>query len=83
MVPLEPEKQGLLRKKLDLSGTSEWTWEQKDQVEQLFFDYGHLFALDSNDLGQTNIVKHDIKLGDYTPFKERYWHIPPHLYEEV
>ena len=28
-------------------------------------------------------MKHSIKLTDYTPFKERYRHIPPHKYEEL
>ena len=35
------------------------------------------------DLGRTNLVKHKIELTDYTPIKDRYWHIPPHQYEEV
>ena len=34
-------------------------------------------------MGKTDKVKHTIKLDDYTPFKERYRHIPPHQYEEV
>ena len=42
-----------------------------------------LFALTDMDLGRTDKVKHSIKLDDYTPFKERYRHIPPHQYEEV
>ena len=29
------------------------------------------------------MVKHEIKLNDYTPFKERYRQILPHQYEEV
>ena len=29
------------------------------------------------------MAKHEIKLNDYTPFKERYRRIPPHQYEEV
>ena len=29
------------------------------------------------------MVKHEIKLNNYTPFKERYRHIPLHQYEEV
>ena len=29
------------------------------------------------------MVKHTIKLKDYTPFKERYHRIPPHQFEEV
>ena len=28
-------------------------------------------------------MKHNIKLTDYTPFKERYCRIPPHQFEEV
>ena len=35
------------------------------------------------DLGKCNILKHDIKITDPQPFKERYRRIPPHLYEEV
>ena len=60
-----------------------WTKEQQAQVQQLFVDFGSLFALDSLDLGKTSVVKHKIRLDDYIPFKERYRCIPPHLYEEV
>ena len=49
----------------------------------MFHEYGCLFALNSNDLGHTNVVKHNIRLDDYTPFKECYRQIPPHMYEEV
>ena len=42
-----------------------------------------MFALESLDLGHTSLVKHKIKLDNYTPFKERYRHIPPNLFEEV
>ena len=41
------------------------------------------YALKDLDLGRTDKVKHSIKLTNYTPFKERYRHIPPHQYEEV
>ena len=34
-------------------------------------------------MGHTTKVKHKIRLNDYTPFKERYRRVPPHLYEEV
>ena len=83
MTPLDKESQEKLKNKLDLSGTDEWSEEQKSAAQQLFVDFGRLFALESNDLGHTNVVKHDIKLDDYTPFKERYHRIPPHMYEEV
>ena len=42
-----------------------------------------MFALKSLDMGHTSLVKHKIKLDNYTPFKERYRHILPHLFEEV
>ena len=34
-------------------------------------------------MGHTSLVKHKIKLDNYTPFKERYRRIPPNLFEEV
>ena len=41
------------------------------------------FSTGSTDLGRADIVKHEIKLTDNTPFKEPYRRIPPGLYEEV
>ena len=45
--------------------------------------YHHIFAVEDLELGCTNLVKHEIKLTNYVPFKERYRRIPPHQYEEV
>ena len=42
-----------------------------------------MFALESLDMGHMSLVKHRIKLDNYTPFKERYRHILPNLFEEV
>ena len=42
-----------------------------------------VFSQNDIDLGNCNILKHDIKITDPQPFKERYKRIPPHLYEEV
>ena len=78
-----PDQQEKLKSKLDLTGINDWSWEDKKAVEEFFQEYGRLFALDKNDLGHTTKVKHKIKLNDYTPFKERYRRVPPHLYEEV
>ena len=83
LAPLSSEQQEKLRSKLDLTGIDNWSQEDKKAVEELFQEYGGLFALDKNDLGHTTKVKHKIKLNDFTPFKERYWRVPPHLYEEV
>ena len=45
--------------------------------------YHHIFAVEDLELGCTNLVKHEIKLTNYVPFKKRYRRIPPHQYEEV
>ena len=34
-------------------------------------------------MGHTSMVKHKIRLDNYTPFKERYCKIPPSLFDEV
>ena len=83
MTPLSPELQKKLNNKLDLRGIEGWSQEDKKAVDELFRDYGRIFALEKNDLGHTTRVKHKIRLNDYTPFKERYRRVPPHLYEGV
>ena len=83
MLPLSREEGNKLLQKLDLSGILQWTTEQQKQVHNLFLEFSNLFTLDLLNLGKTSIVKHKIRLNDYTPFKERYRRIPPHMYEEV
>ena len=81
--PLTPEREHLLLSKIDLSSIGNWTNDLKTKTQELFKEYAHVFALESLDMGHTSLVKHKIKLDNYTPFKERYRHIPPHLFEEV
>ena len=80
---LTQEEADLLISKLDLLGIKDWKSEEQKEAKDLILEYGSLFALKDIDLGKTDKVKHTIKLDDYTPFKERYRHIPPHQYEEV
>ena len=81
--PLSSEKEKLLFEKVDLTGISKWDPADQEEVREVFKEYGKIFALDDVDSGHTSIVKHEIKLNDYTPFKERYRRIPPHQYDEV
>ena len=81
--PLTPEREQLLLSKIDLSSIKDWTRDLKSKTQELFKEYAHVFALDSLDMGHMSLVKHKIKLDNYTPFKERYRCIPPHLFEEV
>ena len=56
---------------LSLQGIESWS-EQQQSTKSLVRECQHLFALTLNELGETSLVQHDIKLDDDTPFKERY-----------
>ena len=80
---LTPEKEKLLFSKIDLTGAQGWDPALIEEAQQLFHEFAHIFALESTDMGHTSMVKHQIRLDNYTPFKERYRRIPPHLFDEV
>ena len=83
-MPLSPEQMKILFEQIKLEeGTAEWTEEQRHRVKSVIEKYSFLFAMNSLDLGRTDLIKHHIKLKDYTPIKDRYRRIPPHQYEEV
>ena len=82
--PLSPKQMKILLEQIKLEeGTADWTEEQRNQVKSVIEQYSFLFAMNSLDLGRTDLVKHHIELKDYTPIKDRYRRIPPHQYEEV
>ena len=60
LTPLSPEQQKKLNSKLDMTGIEEWSQEDQKAVDELFKEYGRLFALEKNDLGHTTRVKHKI-----------------------
>ena len=72
-----------LLEKLDLSGMSKWPPDLQAKAKTLLLSYSDIFSKDEMDLGKTDLVKHHIALTNYTPFKDKYRRIPPHLYEEV
>ena len=83
-MPLSSEQMKILFEQIKFEeGTAEWTEEQKHRVKSVIEKYSFLFAMNSLDLGRTDLIKHQIKLKDYTPIKDRYRRIPPHQYEEV
>ena len=63
--------------------TKSWTTVQRDRARACIEKYSFLFAMDTLDLGRTDLVKHHIELTNYMPVKDRYRRIPPHQYEEV
>ena len=64
-------------------GTKSWTPHQRERAKSTIEKYSFLFAMDSLDLGRTDLVKHHIELSNYAPIKDRYRRIPLHQYEEV
>ena len=80
---LTPEREKLLFSKIDLTGVQGWDPALIEEAQQLFCEFAHIFALESTDMGHTSMVKHKIRLDNYTPFKERYRRIPPHLFDEA
>ena len=57
--------------------------EQFSKAKSLLFKWSDIFSTSPTDLGRKDLIKHEIKLTDVTPFKEPYTRIPPALYEEV
>ena len=80
---LTQEHRKKLFSKLNLTGYDDWTPEQRKATDDVIERYHHIFAVEDLELGCTDLVKHEIKLTNYVPFKERYRRIPPHQYAEV
>ena len=56
--------------------------EKAEHAHELLMEYHDIFSID-NKLGCASQVKHNIKVTDNEPFKERFRRIPPPLLEEV
>ena len=81
----EAERQELLLEKLDLTGLEAWPKEQAEKARSLLKEYHDIFSLEKHDTGHTKAAKHKIVLKDpdTSPFKERFYRIPPLQLDEV
>ena len=68
---------------MNLQGFKESPEAEQERASELLLKWEHQFAHSDLDLGKTSLIKHWIELMDPTPFKEHYWHIPPHMYDDV
>ena len=59
------------------------TEDQKEKVSLIFEKWQDIFSRGPLDLGHTDLVKHEIKLTDETPFKDSYRRISPAMIGEV
>ena len=57
---------------LNLEGLDVWTEDQQKTAKDLLVDSADVFSEKDLDLGKCNILKHNIKITDPQPFKERY-----------
>ena len=76
-------RQEKLLEKLDLDGLAHWSPENAVAARELVLAYHDVFVLESNELGCTSAIEHEICIENDEPFKERFWHIPLPLLEEV
>ena len=68
---------------LELSGLEGWSGKDQAATHALLVEYHYIFSLEPGELGCTNLVKHEIKVADDEPFKERLQGIPPPMVDEV
>ena len=76
-------RQEKLLEKLNLDGLAHWSPENAVAVRELVLAYHDVFVLESNELGCTSTIEHEICIKNEEPFKEQFRHIPPPLLEEV
>ena len=76
-------RQKKLLEKLNLEGLTHWSLENVVAVRELVQAYHDVFTLEGNELGCTSAIEPEIRIENDEPFKERFWHIPPPLLEEV
>ena len=76
-------RQENLLEKLNLDGLAHWSPENAVAVRELVLAYHDVFTLESNELGCTSAIEHEIHIENEEPFKERFWCIPPPLLEEI
>ena len=73
----------MLFQQLELSGLEGWSDKNQSATRVLLAEYYDIFSLEPGELGCTDLVKHEIRVIDDEPFKERFWRIPPPMVDEV
>ena len=68
---IEQRKEMFLQQ-LDLSGLEGWSGANCISGHALLTEYHDIFLLEPRELGCTSLVKHEIKVVDDKPFKERF-----------
>ena len=56
---------------------------QLQEIIDLLRAFEDVFSQSEHDMGRATAVRHNVRMTDYTPFKERHRRIPPAQYDEV
>ena len=81
--PYQAVRQEKLLEKLNLDRLANWSPENVVVARELVLAYHDVFALESNELGCTSAIEHEIHIENDEPFKEWFRRIPLPLLEEV
>ena len=76
-------RQEKLLEKLNLDGLAHWSLRNAAAVRELVLAYHDVFTLESNKLGCTSAIEHEIHIENSEPIKEWFQCIPPPLLEKV
>ena len=76
-------RQERLLEKLNLDRLAHWSLRYAAVARELVLAYHNIFTLETNELGCTSAIEHEICINNSKPFKEQFRHIPPPLLEEV
>ena len=79
---VEQRKEALFQQ-LDLSGLEGWSPKNQAATCTLLAEYHNIFSLEPRELGCNDLVKHEIKVADNEPFKERLQRIHPPMVDDV
>ena len=73
----------MLFQQVELPGLEEWSDKIQAAARVLLAEYHDIFSLEPGELGCTDLLKHEIRVIDDEPFKERFQRIPPTMVDEV
>ena len=68
-------------KQQHLLGLEGWSGVNCTSTHALLTKYHGILSLEPGELDCMGLVKHEIRVVDYEPFKERFWRIPPPMVE--
>ena len=73
----------MLFQQIELSSLEGWSDKNQAAARVLLAEYHDIFSLEPGELGCTDLSKHDIRVVNDEPFKERFWRIPSPMVDEV